>query len=79
MDRPMRQVVAGAAVEVCGLDPADLTDGATLVDLGVDSLDVIEIGMIVERSSGVQIDLDDFVEVRTFGEAVELFERLTTR
>jgi acyl carrier protein len=69
-----RDVVLEALLEVCGLrGPID--DPARLEDLGIDSLAVIEVGMIVEERLGVVLDADDFEGVTTFGEVVAVFHR----
>lgn len=72
----MRDVVIAAVVEVCGLDPADLVDGATLADLEIDSLDLLEVAMVVEQETEVIVEAEDFEGVETFGAAVAVFDRL---
>jgi acyl carrier protein len=71
-----RQTVVDAIVEICGLSPDQLVDGATLESLGIDSMDMIEIGMMVEQAHDTQIDVDDFADVQTLGDAVATFDRL---
>jgi acyl carrier protein len=71
----VRDVVMDAVVEVCGTDPASITDDATLTSLEIDSLDLIEVGMIVEQRFGAIVNLEDFDDVATFGAAVSVFER----
>lgn len=72
----LREVVIAAVVEVCGLDRADLVDGATLADLEIDSLDLLEIAMVVEGETGIIVEAEDFEGVETLGAAVAVFDRL---
>ncbi|MDJ0770840.1 MAG: phosphopantetheine-binding protein [Ilumatobacter sp.] len=71
-----RPDVVDAVVEVTGLDAAELHDAATLESLDIDSLDLIEVAMIVEERRGVEVAGDDFEGVTTFGGAVAVFDRL---
>lgn len=75
MNASCRADVVDAVVEICGTDPADLDDGADLERLGIDSLDLIEIGMIMEERHDIALDGADFDGVTTFGGAVEVFDR----
>jgi acyl carrier protein len=70
-----RRDVIDAVVEVTGLDPEKITDDATLEELEVDSLDLIEIGMIIEQAHAIEVNGDDFEGVVTFGDAVGVFDR----
>lgn len=72
----VRNLVVEAIVEVCDLDPSTLEDDAGLGDLGIDSLDLLEVAMIVESESGLVVQAEDFDGVETFGAAVAVFERL---
>ncbi len=65
-----RSDVIAAVLEVCGLESVVLVDDADLETLGIDSLDLIEIGMIMEERHDVQMSSDDFADVTTFGEVV---------
>ena len=72
----VRSDVVGAVVEVCGVSADDLTDDATLEGLEIDSLDLIEVGMIMEERHDIRVSTDDFEDVATFGDAVAVFDRL---
>lgn len=67
-----------AVYELCGIAPESLIDDAELSDLDIDSLDLIEIGVIIEQRYGVQANSDDLSDVTTFGGAVEMFDRVIT-
>ena len=71
-----RRIVVDAVVEVCGTEESRLVDTATLQDLGIDSLDLLEIGMIVERELDTIVDAEDFDGVGTVGETVQVFDRV---
>ncbi len=72
----LRPTVVAALDEVCGLDADSLVDGATLGDLGIDSLDLLEVAMIVEQETGVVVQAEDFDGVETLAAAVAVFDRL---
>ena len=65
-----------AAVEVCGIEAEELQDDDTLDGLEIDSLDLIEVGMIMEGKHGIRVSSDDFEDVSTFGDAVAVFDRI---
>jgi len=69
------QVVEGILVEAIarlGPDPASITRDATFEDLDVDSLDLVEVAQVVEERWGIEFDPQDFTNVKTFGEALDL-------
>lgn len=71
-----RSAVVAAVIEVCGTDESNLVDDATLESLEIDSLDLLEVGMIVEENLGVIVEVEEFDGVGTLGETVAVFERL---
>ncbi len=71
-----RSEIVAAVVEVCGLDGDALHDDSTLESLGIDSLDLLEIAMIVESNHDAEFDSAQFEGVTTFGGAVTVFDRL---
>lgn len=72
----LRGDVVAAVVEVCGVDAADLRDDATLEGLEIDSLDLLEVGMIMEDHHQMRVNAEDFEDVSTFGDAVAVFDRI---
>ncbi len=50
----------------------EITRDSTFEDLDVDSLDLVELGQIVEDEYGVVLSEDDFKEIRTVGHAIDL-------
>ncbi|HET7121474.1 MAG TPA: phosphopantetheine-binding protein [Solirubrobacterales bacterium] len=55
-----------------GTDRAELSREATLEDLDVDSLDLVELAQIVEDEYGVELRGDDVKDVKTVGEVIDL-------
>jgi acyl carrier protein len=60
------------AIAQLGPDRSDIKREATLEDLDVDSLDLVEIAQLVQETWGVELDPQDFVDVRTVGDALDL-------
>ena len=48
-------------------------------DLGADSLDVVELSMILEREFNVKFSEDDMANVKTVGDLYELIEKYTKK
>ena len=60
------------AVASFGPDPEDVTRDATFESLDVDSLDLVELGQIVQDEYGVELKSDDMPKLKTVGDAVDL-------
>jgi len=75
----VRESVLNALVEVTGRERERLTDDSRLKELGIDSMDLLEVGAILEQEFEVELDIEDFVDIETLGDAIELFERLLVR
>ena len=52
-----------------GADPDEMRPDATLEELEIDSLDLFELGQILNQEFGIEVDPDDFENVRTLGDA----------
>ena len=61
-----------AALEEFGADADQITNEATFEALDVDSLDIVELGQIVQDEYGVEIKGEDMPKLKTVGDAVEL-------
>lgn len=70
-DRVRRVIQEHLAVDEAP-DVAHIVD-----DLGADSLDTVELVMLLEEEFGIEIANDDMETLGTVGEAVALVERLT--
>ena len=55
-----------------GTERAALSRDASLEDLDVDSLDLVELAQIVEDEYGVELKGDDVKDVKTVGEVIDL-------
>ena len=55
-----------------GVDQTDFSIDATLEDLGLDSLDVVELAQGVKKRLHVQIAPGEFAEAVTLGDAIAL-------
>jgi len=60
------------AVASFGPEPEDVTLEATFESLDVDSLDLVELGQIVQDEYGVELKSDDMPKLKTVGDAVDL-------
>lgn len=55
-----------------GPEPEAVDREATLESLDIDSLDITELGQLVEEKYGVRLKPDDFENVSTVGQAVDV-------
>jgi acyl carrier protein len=67
----VEQTIFDGLVEL-GSDRGELSRDATLEDLDVDSLDLVELAQIVEDAYGVELRGDDVKDVKTVGEVIDL-------
>jgi acyl carrier protein len=61
-----------AALEEFGAEPDEITNEATFEALDVDSLDLVELGQIVQDEYGVELKGEDMPKLKTVGDAVDL-------
>jgi acyl carrier protein len=66
LESELRAIVA----EVAEIDPAVIGPGATLADVGVDSLLQVEIAVEVERRYGLQFSREELKRLASFGSLV---------
>jgi acyl carrier protein len=55
-----------------GADPDEMKPEATLEELEIDSLDMFELAQILKQEFQIEVDPDDFEDVKTLGEAQEI-------
>lgn len=55
-----------------GVDATEITDSANLEDLGLDSLDVVELSQGVKKQLMVLVAPGDFADVETIADAINL-------
>ncbi|HEX2392510.1 MAG TPA: phosphopantetheine-binding protein [Solirubrobacterales bacterium] len=67
----VEKVIYDGMVEL-GTERDELSREATLEDLDVDSLDLVELAQIVEDEFGVELRGDDVKDVKTVGQVIDL-------
>jgi acyl carrier protein len=71
------RMICTSLVELFRLDPARITPGARLADdLGVDSIDAVDLVDEVKRATGHKLSAQDFRSVRTVADLAQAVERL---
>lgn len=56
------QTLVNAIVEVCGIDPSDITEDKHIIDdLGVDSIDFLDITYELDKKYNIKIPVDNWV------------------
>lgn len=55
-----------------GADPDVVSRDATLEEIDIDSLDLVELTQVVEESYGIDLDGADFKKVKTVGDMIDL-------
>ena len=65
----IREKVNTFLVEELEIDESKIADGARLKeDLGIDSLEVVDVIVLVDQEFGFKMRPEDFKELRTYGE-----------
>ena len=57
--------------EEFGVPEDDITRDATFEALGLDSLDVVELTLVLEEKTGVKLEDEELEDVRTVGDAID--------
>jgi acyl carrier protein len=74
-DEDTSELVRKAVVEVIDCAPGDVVADARLRDdLEMDSIDLVEVGHILEQALGAEIDDDEIYDVETIGGLIALVE-----
>ncbi len=61
--------------EMLNIDPSDISmDTSFTDDLGIDSLDMVELVMSLEEEYGVEFDAEDMNELKTVGEVISYLQ-----
>jgi acyl carrier protein len=55
-----------------GADPDAVSREATLEDIDIDSLDLVELTQVVEETYGIDLEGSDFKQIKTVGDVVDL-------
>ena len=72
-------VIRIIAEQVAATKPTEITRETKFDDLGLDSLDLIEVIMSVEDEFGIDIDNEEIYDTKTVGPFVEYLERTFPR
>lgn len=61
------------------IDPEEITEDSDITeDLGADSLDLVEILMLLESEMGITISDEDALTLKTVGDVADYLERVTS-
>jgi acyl carrier protein len=72
MAEHVRSEIVQELSDITGLEATSLTPEATLQELDIDSLDMVEFKQIVEDRYDVVLERDDFTGVVTIGNALDV-------
>ena len=72
------EIVRAKGNELLGLEPAAMTEGASLVDdLDVDSLDLVEYVMAIEDELSIELPEDELTGAKNIGDLVDIVHAKT--
>lgn len=71
----VRETVVEKLAAQKGLDKSQIRMENTFVELGLDSLDVVELSLDLEDALGISIPHTEIVNIKTVGQAVEFAEK----
>jgi acyl carrier protein len=74
----VKALITQLLVEDLDIEPELVTDSATLEELDLDSLDLVEIGQVVEQKFGVRIRGSDAEGVTNIGDVVRMIHDKAT-
>ena len=67
--KEIKEKVNAFLVEELEIDEAKIADDARLKeDLGIDSLEVVDVIVLVEQEFGFKMSREDFKDIRTYGD-----------
>jgi acyl carrier protein len=75
----IRDLIVELLVEEFDIDAELITDSATMEELDLDSLDMVEIGQVAEQRFGVRVKPTDAEGVTDFGGVLDVIHRLANR
>ena len=65
----IQEKVNAFLVDELEIDPSKIADDARLKeDLGIDSLEVVDVIVLVEQEFGFKMSREDFKDIRTYGD-----------
>ncbi|MGH3441057.1 MAG: acyl carrier protein [Nitriliruptorales bacterium] len=75
MSQELYETVARILTDTFQVPADEVSAEATLESLDLDSLDLVELTLIVEEETGVKIEDDELENIRTVGDAVAAIEK----
>ena len=72
VNKMYEKLVSYAAMQL-ELDPNEITPNSTFEDLGIDSLDIVEMIYSLESELGIELEMED-QKITTFGELAAFVE-----
>lgn len=73
-----RQTLANIAVKEFQCDPEKISEDASIKDLGIDSLGLLEFIFRIEEVFSIRIDNEDADKLQTLSDIANLVDRLRT-
>lgn len=73
-----RQTLANIAVKEFQCDPEKISEDASIKDLGIDSLGLLEFIFRIEEVFAIRIDNEDADKLQTLSDIANLVDRLRT-
>jgi acyl carrier protein len=70
-----RETVIQKISDQKGIDKASIKLENTFSELGLDSLDMVELSLDLEQSLGITISHTDIEKIKTVGEAIDFVEK----
>jgi acyl carrier protein len=71
MSQDLHTTFRDLLVETFGVPADDVTPEATFESLGLDSLDVVELTLVLEEETGVKLEDEELEDVRTVQDAID--------
>lgn len=71
----IKETVVQKIADQRGLDKASIRMESTFEELGLDSLDMVELSLELEGALGISISHTDIENIKTVGQAVEFAEK----
>ena len=79
-NQEVAEIINGFLIEEFEIEESLISHDATWRDIGIDSLDFVDIVVIIEKEFGFKLKGEDMVNVKTLGQFYELvFERQITK
>lgn len=70
MSEQLFTTIRTALVDTFGVADDEVSHDATFEALGLDSLDVVELTLVLEEETGVKLEDEELEDVRTVGDAI---------